>query len=608
MRFTFESSTVLEKPHYQSSLRGFCLSVFASAFLLACSGSGNDSASIESSSSGSVDEIVTTDSTSSLLVSEQNELGLNALVNSELAGEGALAPVDSVDGALPAASLGAAQGSVDLIDAAEPLPAVATVPTVTTDSSAIVVAPEVAAVPEIVTVPEVVAAPAVAVVPTASEEIATDVEAANTAEVDSAVDTTSPDVAAAQPVEASTVDAPDVAFIDTNESAPQTAEVNPSQNALPVVAAVYGDDPNPNAAQPAYKSEHLFPTIGTALLRATSNAALGVENGIAVHAYSRRQAWNMDGTLLDAGNMIVDANTLDVFSPFHLISSRNWSNTNPDLIIGTKYVGYSLNELASHNVRTGEVTSIHVFTDYNFCLMGDGEGNISNDDRYVALACRDASGGNTLVTFDMATKTVLGQIPAASNYNWVGFSQSGKYVVVENHKNGDPNISLVRYEPDLSNPVVLTNQVEHGDLGVDINGDDVFVMISWDYISYFRLKDGVKVNLGVSDIVNHMGHGHLSCRNIKRPGYCYFSTYGPGRVGLVKIGFDENQTPAVDTNNELAYIGYAEFQLLGFHKSTSSTYESQPKASVNPDGTKVIVSSDWYGLGEINDYIINIPQ
>jgi len=133
------------------------------------------------------------------------------------------------------------------------------------------------------------------------------------------------------------------------------------------------------------------------------------------------------------------------------------------------------------------------------------------------------------------------------------------------------------------------------------------VMISWDYITYIRLKDGVRVNLDVSNPSSPIaGHGHISCRNIHRPGWCFFSSYDESRVGAVKLGIDSSAGTYTDNRGLQVFTGLGVVEHWGFHRSSSGAYDSTPKASASPTGTKVIVTSDWYGRGEINDYTLSV--
>ena len=139
----------------------------------------------------------------------------------------------------------------------------------------------------------------------------------------------------------------------------------------------------------------------------------------------------------------------------------------------------------------------------------------------------------------------------------------------------------------LGSPMILTNgKPEHGDLGFDDNGDEVYAMLTWEVISYFRLRDGAHFNLTISDDNNPIGYGHLSCRNSNRPGWCYFSSYEKARIGAARISATASMV-----------------EHWGFHRSSADNYGSQPKGTSSRSGSSFLYTSDWYSRGEANDYM-----
>jgi hypothetical protein len=74
----------------------------------------------------------------------------------------------------------------------------------------------------------------------------------------------------------------------------------------------------------------------------------------------------------------VETGTVVDQSPFS--SERTWSYTNPDVMIGILYP----DTLASHNFKTKQTTVFHKFE--GNAGLGDGEGGISYDDRWVVVS------------------------------------------------------------------------------------------------------------------------------------------------------------------------------------------------------------------------------
>ena len=366
----------------------------------------------------------------------------------------------------------------------------------------------------------------------------------------------------------------------------------------------------PDSPPPTFGKTFEGVTPGLSVKRVSSNEYLGTENGRARHQYSKRQVWNSDETKIIIADKVLDAESLEIIDDSIGVSaSFNWSNLEPSLLYGIAYRPEP-NVFGSYNVENGKFTVEFVFSDYAKCSLGHGEGNLSNDDRHALLACEARDSGKLrLVSFDRVEKRVLGSLQADSKYNWGGFSQSGEYIVIENSVPGMPGRELIRYSPNLDTPVLLSTYVEHGDLGVDEQGDDVYVMIGREYLTYVRLHDGQKVIIELGGLLGkwrswNPGFGHVSCRNIHRPGWCYISTKKRKVVGAVRIGYPQPEFRSANAECESVIRGYRALELWGFHHSTDENYNAQAKASVSPSGTKIIVTSDWGGKGEINDYVI----
>lgn len=326
-----------------------------------------------------------------------------------------------------------------------------------------------------------------------------------------------------------------------------------------------------------------------------------------LHQYSRRQAWNADETLLLLSDRIIDARTFETFRPALEVSSESdWSNTDPDLLYGVRY-NPDPNELVVWNVRGDRVETIERFERFSECRFGDGEGSLSEDDRYVVLSCRgEGSDATTLIAYDLVERRVIGELAASPDFNWASFSRSGRYIVVENSRLGVERRELWRYEPDLTEPLLLGTDPQHGDLGVDVEGKDVFVMIGQRRLDFIRLEDGLRARVPLAGSSEEVGFGHVSCRARRRPGWCYVSTWEGGLLGAVLIGLDRDGTRRYEPVARVARVGLAAFELWGFHHSSLADYAAQPKASVSPSGRQMVFSSDWGGQSPTSDYVLRL--
>lgn len=373
---------------------------------------------------------------------------------------------------------------------------------------------------------------------------------------------------------------------------PDPARFPPAVSVFPIVDPIpfpSGQDNTESA--PGYLTPVQLIQFGTWLTRVSDNEVFNVENGRATHLYSKHQAWNADESLLDIGNHILDARTYEIISSIPLSTARNWSNVFPHLMLGVRYNAEegTLNILSGYNISLGEIRDYAVFSSYQNCSFGDQEGNLSQNDRYVVLSCTEKSTQQKiLVSYDVYERQTLGTLYPASNYNWASVSPSGNYILVENNLFPDDNPILWRYNLNFTNPTNL-GVPAHGDFGVDDGGNEAYVMINGDHFFYVLLDDGRRVEIRLEPANYPAGHGHVSCRNIYRPGWCYFSSRNTGRIGAIKISSTDSL-----------------IEPWGYHYSSSSSYASAPKLTANRSGTQLLFTSDWLDRAPISDFVLQL--
>lgn len=278
--------------------------------------------------------------------------------------------------------------------------------------------------------------------------------------------------------------------------------------------------------KPAYLVPYNDPTFGSLVTRVADKVKFGTVT--TWHQYSKNQPWNSDGTLilLDGWpGAILNGKTykkLRVISPS--ADHHIWSNTNPNLIYGC-----TSNRMEAQNAINGTITTLHTFTPYSKVSLGDWEGNVSNDDGYAALRCTKAP-NNFIVAYDIKNDSVLATMSIGAEMpNNVTMSQSGKYVVVEWSSGGSgamQGISAYNRD-DLSFVRHLSNCGGcHYDLGYDTNGNEVIIVQSG---SVAKAVEAKRLDNGVATIVlngNLMSYPiHMTCRNLNRPGWAYFTEF-----------------------------------------------------------------------------------
>jgi hypothetical protein len=341
----------------------------------------------------------------------------------------------------------------------------------------------------------------------------------------------------------------------------------------------------PNLARPAYLSPLSDPTWGTTTTRISNTAGTR-------HAYSRISAWNSDGSRLLLGfnypARMLDGRTYADLGAFYQISGAIWANTDPNKLFGVDAQGNG-NRLYSQNATSGSLTTLHSFTGYSYITIGDWEGGVDDNDRYIALIGTTSTGARHLITYDIATATVIADIVAPSGTDNAQISRKGTYVVVVGGG------FTRRYTRDLTSYITLYAAGNHGDNALDANGTEIYVgddNISAGIVS-FRLSDGAATNLFPSFGKNmYFQPGHISGRNLDRPGWVYLSNYDTTFYGTYASYPGRDQVVAVKTD------GSGTVEVFAFaHHTDTTTYADQPQAVPSRDGSRVLFASEWGGSG-----------
>ena len=210
--------------------------------------------------------------------------------------------------------------------------------------------------------------------------------------------------------------------------------------------------------------------------------------------------------------------------------------------------GISGNRFVSYDVTTNNRQTIRTFSDYSVIEYGGSKGNMSIDDKYVGLIGRNGS-NRTLIVYDVENDVVVAtrNIGTAA-IGWFSVSQSGQYAVSCYLADGSADDQGMKvFNIDLTNRRHLDDYTKHGDLGIDANGNDVYVTFGDPvtrgndyYMKMIRLSDGVQTPLFHYTSDYGVWNGHISCRNTSRPGWAYVNegccqTVGTGITNLRKL-------------------------------------------------------------------------
>ncbi len=319
------------------------------------------------------------------------------------------------------------------------------------------------------------------------------------------------------------------------------------------------------------------------------------------HEYSKIQPWNADATIYKFYSVaIYDSHTFRMIRelPGSELYPTYWSNTNPDIIYSFRENGDVKTYIVSQDriILHDHITDTN-HNSYEVVKLGPGEGNIDKYDHYVALVGKR---GNDLdvIIYNLQTfhteliRTFNGAWGNGSNdfpqyIDWVSVSQSGDYVgIMWDHNNTSPSnpfnghfgVEIYR-RIDMQFLRRIADYGNHGDFGYDTQGREVFVQF-WGptgSLNMYYLDHLERVVL--SNNPDFEGEGHISCRNLQRPGWAYVSEDDSSRSGqIIAVKLDRSGT----------------FEHFGHHFSSSLNYLKSPMPVPSPDGTMVMFKSDFW--------------
>jgi len=372
------------------------------------------------------------------------------------------------------------------------------------------------------------------------------------------------------------------------------------------------------------------PVLGTCIIRVTDRRAdLSPEDpsGGIKNEYSRVQAFNADGRYLIARSIeaywyLYDASTLEPLALLPLDVEPRWSPTDPDLI-------YYLSEtrLVSLNIQSGEMTSLHDFKgDLPFepaMVWTRYEGSPSADGRYWGLMAEDQDWlAAAYLVYDLATDQVVatrlldGWPAEAREIDSVTISPSGKYFLAYMDLyceqgvlgNDEQPCGLMVYDRQFQHGRGLLRIVGHSDLALDSNGKDVLVYqdIDTDHIAMLNLESGAVTPLWPIDFRYSPVGLHFSGRAFNTPGWAVISTYSGGYPK--DATWMDNQVFAIELKPDGRVLRLAHTHSV-VDQEQEHDYWAEPQATVNPDLTRILYTSNWghSGTDQVEMYMVVLP-
>ena len=370
----------------------------------------------------------------------------------------------------------------------------------------------------------------------------------------------------------------------------------------------YQNYQTPQNDLPEYLEPFTESLSGSIVTRIADRDVFGTSSNRIRHNYSLDQAWNSDGSLIKLSGYpaaIIDAETFEFLYWSNIPSYGRWSNTQPNIIYGS-----SGNRFVSHDINSNSTTTLRTFSEFQSIDFGYGKGNQDNNDRYVGLIGQNGP-SRTLIVYDIQNNEIVStKLLSSSNIKWFTVSQSGDYAVLGWNSDGTgPTQGIKSFNLLFENERHIVNSTPHGDIGFDAYGNEVFVgygdQSQWDAdhsLFMVRLDGGGVTNL--FPYVNGLGiwGGHISTRNINRPGWAYVSEHccsnnpvAPRELFAIKL--DNSGT----------------IERYGKHHSSPTSYYHQAQLVPNRDGTKLMFASNWDDSNVTNQnsppaFVLEYPQ
>jgi len=385
----------------------------------------------------------------------------------------------------------------------------------------------------------------------------------------------------------------------------------------------------PQMDEPQARLPFRDPVFGSCAVRVTDRAtdlsADDISQGLK-NEYSRVQSFNADGSLIlvrgiDATYYVYSAESLHPLGQAPVEAEPTWSATNP-------FVIYSSSEtrLISYDLQTGATTIIHDFaTQVPDAVMvwTRYEGSPSMDGRYWGLMAQDEEWlASTYIVYDLETDTILATRDLRAwpdderEIDNVTISPLGNYFLVQMDKYCEQGqlgtdahpCGLMVYDRGLQNGRGLLRIVGHSDTALDADGREVFVYqdIDTDTISMLDLESGVVTPLWPINFTYCDGCGmHFSGRAFHLPGWVLVSYYDGDPVSHMWM---DDHIFAIELKPDGRVVHFAQHHSI-VDPEQEHDYWAEPHASVNPDFTRILFTTNWgrSGTEEVEMYMIELP-
>jgi len=429
---------------------------------------------------------------------------------------------------------------------------------------------------------------------------------------------------------------PTISELATGTIPPQPPPASPSGDCLaypPDFCLITGTQvyPAPDVPEPAPRQWFTDPTFGTCLVRVTDRAHDPSPDDSSpglVNEYARVQSFNADGSRLlvhgtDGTWYLYDVQALQPLGELPIGVEPRWDADDPDVLTYSDET-----RLLSYDVQTGAQIEIR---DFAGDLSGQDpvavwtryEGSPSRDRRYFGLMAEDESWiPVAFLVYDrqadqVTIRDVRGVPGVEEDVDHVTISPLGTYFIAsfdlgcEEGRLGDDAhpCGLMVYDRDLTNGRGLLRVIGHYDPALDAQGREVIVYqdIDTDHISMLDLGTGAVTPLWEIDF-SHTAIGlHFSGLAFDRPGWALVSTHDDD---VAVHTWMDDQVFAIELlpGGRVVRLAHTH-SVVDENQPSEYYYWAEPHASVNPDFTRVVFTTNWgrFDTGEVEMFMIALP-
>ncbi len=333
---------------------------------------------------------------------------------------------------------------------------------------------------------------------------------------------------------------------------------------------------------------------------------------------ARVQFWNSDSSLIRLGHQkIFDAKTHEYLGK---IAGRmyevKWSHTHPNILFALHHAfkkNASQSKINPKNdflffaidVRHGfkrELIARFPQKIYSDVKIGPWEGNIDQQDKYVVFSAKKRGSDHLVaILYDIKSKQEIAykefkeikwtSSRKSNQHDWISISPFGNSILHAKCNHASPSFDkfhIEQYDLDFMPIRMISAVSEHGDLGINVDGEEVYVQFrdanNRHGIYAFNLNNDQVVSLSGT---NSYGGGHISCQNYQRKGWCYVSTKGKNYREVFAL--------KLDGSGEVERFA----QTHGIEESRESS-----KGTPSPDGSQVLFQSTWGVLNRTEAYVV----